>query len=217
MTTQNVDSDQKPNGTLDQPNPDVSKGEGVKPDSQVTEALKGLTERLEAIEKQQRSLQGDKDRAVNRNQSEIQKILEEVEALKGTGMTQQQAVSQIELKNTLQEMQQTIASLTSGAGNAGQQSGSPITKVIEEAGLSTEDADVSALLARSNVTEADVWKLAAKKAASPKPTEAQRLSSVSGESGKVDEDALSLEYERLSKNPTQNEKRMKEIEEVLWK
>ena len=213
MTDKNVDSDQKPDGTQGQPNPDVSPVSGDEQNSQVLEVLKGLTGRLEAIEKQQRALQGDKDRGVARNQSDIRKVLEEVEALKKSGLSQDQAVNQLELQDTLRTMQSQLASLQSPTGTEGQQSGS-LAQAVEEAGLRPDDPDVAELLSR-NASEVDVWKLAAKKASNPKPTPAQEPSSVSKAVGSVDEDALSAEYVTLSGNPTQNHVRLSEIEKLL--
>jgi hypothetical protein len=172
--TNNSDSDQLNSGTKGTPTPDVSPDSGAQPDSSVTDVLERLTGRLEAIEQQQRALQSGKDRAVNKNATELRKVLEEVEELKSTGLTQEQAVSQLELKNTLEEMKSQLASLSGNAGSVTPQPG-PLSQVIEEAGLAADDADLLSIMSTGKATEADIWKLAAKKAKLPSPTPAQTL------------------------------------------
>lgn len=71
--------------------------------AKLQEAISGFSKRLEEIDQRTRSLQGDKDRAVNKTRAELEAIkkqLAEVERLKKLGLSEDEAMEELAYRQT---------------------------------------------------------------------------------------------------------------------
>lgn len=146
-------------------------------------ALKPLQDRLEALEKnilgQLKALQGDKDRRIPKLESNLQELMSEVARLKGHGFSDEEAINEVEFRQSVKELvqkikgtEQPVQAAGTGVSGAGQEA----QQIIKELQLDTSDPDVLALLAGKyrnyDHLRAEAALLVARKSSKPTPTSA---------------------------------------------
>lgn len=135
-----LDSNQT-DGTPAQPNAGGSEG-GVSGGSfdpkKLQEALTTFSKRLEEIDSRTKSLQGDKDRGVNKTRKELEEVkkqLAEIEALKKRGLSEEEAIEEYDFRQTVRQLrEQPAAPVGSETVDVG--------KVIAEYGLDLNNPEV---------------------------------------------------------------------------
>lgn len=225
MAENDMDSGQS-NGTPASPNTGSSDGNGDSKSSfdasKLQSAFEALTKRLDEVDARSKSLQGDKDRGVNKAQEEVKELkrkIAEIEKLKGTGLDMDGAIEEYNFREDVRTIKDQLSKLgsaqTSPAGN-GVNLVDEQAKVFEEYELNPNDPEaVSLLELRGTELIKAVSKLAIKKAKSTPPDSSEAPTLQGGVSAKKDDAQLIARLRTLQSNPAKNQKEIKELENKL--
>jgi hypothetical protein len=185
MTDNELESGQT-NVSRQAPPAGLTQGTGVEQASIDAVKLQGtletLTKRLDEIEKGYRTFQGERDKGtkdLKREVGELRSVLGDYEKLKAKGLDLDEAVEQIELKQSMAEIKQILSGSLPAKTIAGSVGGGATesARVVKDLGLDAADPEVVALLGRNLPTvelAIEAGKMLAHKATLPNPTEAQR-------------------------------------------
>ena len=189
MAENDMDSDQS-GGTPASPNTGGSAGSGDSKSSfdasKLQSAFEALTKRLDEVDARSKSLQGDKDRGVNKAQEEVKELkrkIAEIEKLKKTGLDEDGAIEEYSFREDVRIIKDQLSKLgsaqTSPAGN-GTSPADEQAKVFDEYSVDPNDPEAIPLLElRGTDLVKAVSKLAIKRAkqSTPDSSEAPSLSS----------------------------------------
>ena len=147
------------------------------------DALKSLQESLQTfqdeIRGQLKALQSDKDKRIPKLEGSLADLMSEITRLKGKGFSDEEAVNEVEFRQSVKELAQKMKGIeqsaqptgtgTSGAAQEAQQ-------IVNELKLDTSDPDVLAVLAGKyrnyDHLRAEAALLVARKATKPTPSSA---------------------------------------------
>jgi len=209
MANNDLDGGQT-SGNNQDANPGSSNGDGVQQLSSVAQKLQQsldtLTTKVGEIDARTRTLQGDKDKGVKRALDEVSGLkarIAEYEQLKER-FGADGAVEQLELKQTLADIQTQLSKLTGSVSTqaAGSGVGGAVdaAKVIGEYGLDPKDPQVGLLLGNRYESVEQVELAIARhiktQRTAPSPTDAQVPADTSGVPQPKDAGALKAEYIR---------------------
>lgn len=205
-----LDSNQT-DGTPAQPNAGGSEG-GVSGGSfdpkKLQEALTTFSKRLEEIDSRTKSLQGDKDRGVNKTRKELEEVkrqIAEIEALKKRGLSEEEAIEEYDFRQTVRQLrEQPAAPVGSETVDVG--------KVIAEYGLDLSNPEVKLAFENKQFKSDVEVKAVVADLMKPKPTPtqaqtpakpAEKLSSADGNLQKAYEKDLEALRKVGRPNPAQ--------------
>jgi len=174
--------------------------------------LEALAKKLDEVDKRSASLQGDKDRGVNKATAEVEalkKKIAELEKYRKAGYDDDAALEEISFRESVREVKNQIAELKAvSAGNGAVD----VAKVVSDHGLDVKDPEVIVEILSKKWDNPDLAELAVrrfkdKQAAKPEPSDADALSK-EGTSGRRMADseinAIHNKILTLSKSYTQN-------------
>ena len=194
-------------------------------EGEVTKLLTEYGGRLESLTKELRGLQSRQDKG-EKNQASFQEQLARYQQLTDRGLKPDEALAEMQRVDSFASWQQDIskqiadlAARLGGIGNTPNEQ-QMMTEVLSEFKLDPKDPYVASQLAGRQFAsrveaEAFAGKLLRDKVNSNQPNPAQAASTPSSAPSSPDLDALAIEYEQLSRNPSANIERMREIRKVL--
>lgn len=222
-----VDSTSQP-GTQPQPNGEGStEGSGQQSSFVTKEQYDALLSRLDKFE---RTAQGDKDRAVKRTnerlnelEAQVKPILERAATLIKGGADPTEALSQAQTEQEEAELKEDMrtffktGTLPSQPAGSGAGKGVDVISVIGDYGLDMNNPEVKLAFEGKQFSSLEEAELTAARLLKPKPspTAAQTPAKPVPSTPDVDSNDLISEYDNLTKHPSQNLNRMKEIEGKL--
>src|SRR5687767_14453150 len=157
MTINDVDSGQAA-GTAGTPTPPSSSGAGDQQSSfdaaKLESTLEAIAKRLDEVDARSKSLQGDKDRGVNKTKKEVDELkrqIAEIDKLKKTGLTDENAIEEFTFREEVRSLREQLSKLNpvspQAAGN-GASGAVEQAKVISELQLDANSPDVISILAK---------------------------------------------------------------------
>lgn len=205
-----LDSNQT-DGTPAQPNAGGSEG-GVSGGSfdpkKLEDVLTTFSKKIEEIDSRTKSLQGDKDRGVNKTRKELEEVkkqLAEIEALKKRGLSEEEAIEEYDFRQTVRQLrEQPTAPVGSETVDVG--------KVIAEYGLDLSNPEVKLAFENKQFKSDVEVKAVVADLMKPKPTPtqaqtpakpAEKLSSADGNLQKAYEKDLEALRKVGRPNPAQ--------------
>lgn len=233
MSDETLDGSQALEGTPASPNAGGSQGNGVSGGSSAGQPqtdVEALNRKLGEMEKQLRSLQGDKDRSVNQTKKEVEELkrqFAEISKLQSKGLELDDAIEEYQLREDIRQLRSQLQSgKTAQPSPAGNGNGLAVdkAKTLQQYGLSENDADVAAELGGKDFTnplelENAALRIAFKRANKPLPDASAASSINTGRvvSGMGDDQANALlgEMAQLYKEPTKNAARIQLITKQL--
>lgn len=158
------------NGTAGTPTPSSSEGKsdsgGSFDASKLQSAFDALTRKLDEVDARTKSLQGDKDRAVNKTKSEVDDLkrkIAEIEKLKKSGLDEDAALDEFSFREVVRDLKDQLGKLNPAQPQpAGNSAGSAVdaAKVLSEFQLDGNDPEVVAQVL-SKATEVEQVRAAA--------------------------------------------------------
>lgn len=166
--TEELDSTQTEGTQGSQPKGSGVSGSGGSFDpAKLQEAFDSLSKRLEEIDQRTRSLQGDKDRAVNKTRAELEAVkkqLAEIDRLKKLGLSEDEAMEEFAYRQSRNQQPQTSVLVGNEAVK--------VEEVIEEYGLDITNPEVK-LAFEKKFKSREEAELTAARLLKPKPTPTQ--------------------------------------------
>lgn len=184
MTDQNQDSGSA-DGNDGSPNSSASQSAGDQQSSgfdavKLQSALEALTKKLDEVDARSRSLQGEKDRGVNKTRKEVEELKRQIgayEKLKESGLDLDTAVEEIDFRDTVRQLKDQISSLnpppaqTTGSSSDGADHTAWALQELTKYDLSSNDSAFIEILrgtpSRERVKDYILGKVAPQPAASP--------------------------------------------------
>jgi hypothetical protein len=231
MTENQTDGAVSAGGQEGSPNP-TSSPQTPKPfDGDVNSlfsSLQGtLDERFTSIEKNLSERLGRVQGTVDRSQNEFRQWLGKVEQYEKQGLSREEAIAEIESDTVAEQRWKSLESklddLATKFASVGTQAngGQGVAKVFEAVGLDVKDPRVASSLLKqykdADAVELEAYRLQRQIQQNPNPNPAQNPSLSGGSSVSTNIDALSAEYDELSKNPGANFERLTQIQQELDK
>lgn len=133
--------------------------------AKLQDAFEGLSKKLEEIDQRTRSLQGDKDRAVNKTRAELEAVkkqLAEVDRLKKLGLSEDEAMEEFAYRQSRNQQPQTPAPV----GNETVK----VDEIIGEYGLNMSNPEVKTAFEGKQFKSREEAELTAARLLKPKPT-----------------------------------------------
>lgn len=228
MSDDTLDGGSVPAGTPESPN---SGGSQAKNDSGGSSAgqpqtdVEALVKQVGEMQKQLRSLQGDKDRGVAQTKKEIDDLkrkFTEIEKLKSKGFSEDEAFEELELRDAIRELRSQIKPnnqvQSSPAGNG---NGLAVDKAetLKKYGLNENDPDVAKALSDVDSGNPLALENAALRVAfnrTQKPTpDASAASSVSAAVVRDGEDSRVTKLNKLMESPVANAVEIRKLKKEL--
>lgn len=195
--------------------------------SSLQKSVEALTKKLDDVEKQQRGKQGDIDR-LQKDYSGLREAMSAVNQMKARGMTDEDAVSEVEYRQTVKRLADRLEDLTpqsaqpAGRGTSG--AAREAQEIVQQLELDSSDPDVVALLGGQyrnlDHLEAEAAKLKLRKSTKPAPSSSAAPPVVGGGSSSEEttEDLVSR-FNEAKKFPTSPEYKVikAELEKRGWK
>lgn len=188
-------------------------------ESKLNERFSSLENNLTGLKK----VQGD----IDRSRSAFQEQLARFNQIKAQGnlsdeqalQTMQRVDEDAQFREEMRAEMRKLAERVGGIGSTPTEQ-QMMTEVLSEFNLDPKDPFVASQLNGKNFTnrleaEAFAGKILRDKVKAPNPTPAQAASSAGVPSTPPDVESLAIEYDQLSRNPSANIERMREIRKVL--
>jgi hypothetical protein len=231
MPEETLDSGSTPEGTPASPSASGSQGGSASGSSSAGQSqtdVEALTKKLGEIEKQLRSLQGDKDRSVNQTKKEVEDLkrkFAEIEGLRKRGLSDEEAFEEFELREAVRTLKGQLSnppSVPSTPAGNGSSEAIDAAKVIAQYQLDANDPEVIAQVLSKNFgsqleAENAALKLAYRRFNATPPDPAAASAATGSPASKPNISDLADEHAKLMKNPTKNMKRLQEIQAILDK